>query len=101
MEGAISLSSTIASDGSYSLTVTFDVGTDLNTSLAMVGVLLALFIRGLENDLSAQVGLVLMIALASKNAILIVEFARDLHARGCPSPRPRWKRRGAASVPSS
>ncbi len=50
--------------------------------MAMVGVLLALIIRGLENDLYTQVGLVLMIALASKNAILIVEFARDLHAQG-------------------
>jgi hydrophobic/amphiphilic exporter-1 (mainly G- bacteria), HAE1 family len=50
--------------------------------MAMVGVLLALIIRGMENDLYTQVGLVLMIALASKNAILIVEFARDLHAQG-------------------
>ncbi|MFA4901831.1 MAG: multidrug efflux RND transporter permease subunit [Desulfobaccales bacterium] len=50
--------------------------------LALVGVLLALMIRGFENDLYTQVGLVLMIALASKNAILIVEFARDLHAEG-------------------
>ncbi|MGD0827853.1 MAG: multidrug efflux RND transporter permease subunit [Desulfobaccales bacterium] len=50
--------------------------------VAMVGVLLALIIRGMETDLYTQVGLVLMIALASKNAILIVEFARDLHAEG-------------------
>ncbi len=50
--------------------------------LAMVGVLLALIVRGFQNDLYTQVGLVLMIALASKNAILIVEFARDLHAQG-------------------
>ncbi len=50
--------------------------------LALVGVLLALMIRGFDNNLYTQVGLVLMIALASKNAILIVEFARDLHAEG-------------------
>ncbi|MCX5890499.1 MAG: multidrug efflux RND transporter permease subunit [Deltaproteobacteria bacterium] len=50
--------------------------------LALVGVLLALMIRGFDNNLYTQVGLVLMIALASKNAILIVEFARQLHEQG-------------------
>jgi HAE1 family hydrophobic/amphiphilic exporter-1 len=50
--------------------------------IALVGVLLALIGRGLDNNLYTQVGLVLMIALASKNAILIVEFARDLHREG-------------------
>jgi len=50
--------------------------------IALVGVLLALMSRGYDNNLYTQVGLVLMIALASKNAILIVEFARDLHREG-------------------
>jgi len=50
--------------------------------MALVGVLVALIIRGFDNNLYTQVGLVLMIALASKNAILIVEFARELHAQG-------------------
>jgi HAE1 family hydrophobic/amphiphilic exporter-1 len=50
--------------------------------MALVGVLLALLIRGYDNSLYTQVGLVLMIALASKNAILIVEYARELHHGG-------------------
>ena len=50
--------------------------------IALVGVLLALMSRSYDNNLFTQVGLVLMIALASKNAILIVEFARDLHREG-------------------
>jgi hydrophobic/amphiphilic exporter-1 (mainly G- bacteria), HAE1 family len=50
--------------------------------MALVGVVLALMSRGYDNNLYTQVGLVLMIALASKNAILIVEFARDLRREG-------------------
>ncbi|MFN5746392.1 MAG: efflux RND transporter permease subunit, partial [Methylococcaceae bacterium] len=42
----------------------------------------ALIVRGLDSNLYTQVGLVLMIALASKNAILVVEFARELRADG-------------------
>jgi HAE1 family hydrophobic/amphiphilic exporter-1 len=50
--------------------------------VAIVGVVVALLIRGYDSNLYTQLGLVLMIALASKNAILIVEFARDLHHAG-------------------
>ncbi len=50
--------------------------------MALVGVLLALLVRSYDNNLYTQIGLVLMIALACKNAILIVEFARDLHHGG-------------------
>ena len=54
----------------------------LAVPLALVGVLLALIARNFDNNLYTQIGLVLMIALASKNAILIVEFARDLQREG-------------------
>ncbi len=54
----------------------------LAVPMALVGVLLALIIRGFDNNIYTQIGLVLMIALASKNAILIVEFARDLRRDG-------------------
>ena len=54
----------------------------LAVPMALVGVLIALLARGFDNNLYTQIGLVLMIALASKNAILIVEFSRDLRAEG-------------------
>jgi len=40
--------------------------------------------RGLNDDVFCQVGLVMLVGLASKNAILIVEFAEQLRARGLP-----------------
>ena len=42
----------------------------------------AVAIRGMDNNIYTQIGIVLIIALASKNAILIVEFARELRAQG-------------------
>lgn len=50
--------------------------------LGLLGVVAALQIRGMDNNLYTQIGIVLIIALASKNAILIVEFARDLRNQG-------------------
>ncbi|MEM7793883.1 MAG: efflux RND transporter permease subunit [Cyanobacteria bacterium P01_C01_bin.118] len=50
--------------------------------LAVLGALLAQSIRGLPNDVYCQIGLVMLIGLASKNSILIVEFANQLRDQG-------------------
>jgi HAE1 family hydrophobic/amphiphilic exporter-1 len=50
--------------------------------LGLLGAIAAVSIRGMDNNIYTQIGIVLIIALASKNAILIVEFARDLRKEG-------------------
>src|SRR5476651_1700317 len=50
--------------------------------LGVIGALLATWARGLENDVYFQVGLLTIIGLSAKNAILIVEFANELNQRG-------------------
>jgi HAE1 family hydrophobic/amphiphilic exporter-1 len=54
----------------------------LSVPLAIMGALMAQSLRGLSNDIFCQVGLVMLIGLASKNAILIVEFANQLRDEG-------------------
>ena len=50
--------------------------------IAILGAIGAQALRGLQNDVYCQIGLVMLIGLASKNAILIVEFAEQLRERG-------------------
>ena len=54
----------------------------LGVPLAVLGALSAQWMRGLANDVYCQVGLVMLIGLSAKNAILIVEFAEQLRHRG-------------------
>jgi HAE1 family hydrophobic/amphiphilic exporter-1 len=50
--------------------------------LALLGTVLAVAVRSMDNNVYTQIGVVLLVALSSKNAILIVEFAREQRARG-------------------
>jgi HAE1 family hydrophobic/amphiphilic exporter-1 len=56
----------------------------LAVPMALLGALGAQWLRGLQNDVYCQIGLVMLVGLSSKNAILIVEFAEQLRQRGMP-----------------
>lgn len=54
----------------------------LTVPLAILGALVAVLLRGAANDVYTQIGFIMLIGMASKNAILIVEFANQLREEG-------------------
>jgi multidrug efflux pump subunit AcrB len=61
---------------------TLPFGVIFTVPIAVLGAAAATLLRGMENNVYMQIGLVLLIGLASKSAILIVEFANQLHEEG-------------------
>src|SRR5436305_8413579 len=56
----------------------------LGTPVAVFGAFATLWLRGIQNNIYAQIGLIILICLASKNAILIVELANDVYDNNNP-----------------
>jgi multidrug efflux pump len=63
---------------------TIPIAVLLTVPLGILGAVIAASMRGLPNDVYFTVGLITIIGLAAKDAILIIEFAKDLRAQGKP-----------------
>src|SRR5437773_6900411 len=56
----------------------------LSTPVAVLGAFLTLWLRGMQNNIYAQIGLIILIGLAAKTAIFIVVFGKDEYEKGIP-----------------
>ncbi len=64
---------------------TLPIGILLSVTVALFGALAAVAVSGSDVNLYTQIGMIMLIGLASKNAILIVEFAMEQHGAGLPT----------------
>ncbi len=73
--------------------LTLPLAVILIVPMCLVAAITGVILRGMDNNILTQVGFMVLIGLAAKNAILIVEFARQLEDQGRTDGRPRLRRR--------
>lgn len=78
---------------------TVPISVIVSVSVALLGALLGLIICNTPLSIYAQLGLVMLVGLARKNAILMVEFSKMERSAAFPSRKPPWKGPGSASAP--
>ena len=74
--------------------LTLPLAVILIVPMCLVASITGVILRGMDNNILTQVGFVVLIGLAAKNAILIVEFAKQLEDRAATASPPRSRRRG-------